>query len=154
MKAYHGTNKEFKSLDVNKTSEYGLYFTDEKCFAKAYGSNIHQVELNFNNLLDLTTKEGIAKAIEIFPITLKTIIEDQDRDEDMTVEELLEDEFEACLSCLSNSSVNIEFDICLRDELLKKLKKAGYDCVKLEDYTDGDEHNAYIVFNNETFKKD
>lgn len=150
---YHGTNKNFKTLDVNKTSEYGVYFGSEKVVAESYGVNIHKVTLNYNNLCDLTTIEGVKRAIEVLPETFMAIIDDQDLDADLTVDELIEDELEACLCALSNSSVclnwQVSTEICLRDELLKALKKSGNDAVLLRDYTDGDNHDAYVVFNND-----
>lgn len=152
MKAYHGTDQDFKKLDVNKTSEYGLYFGIEKEVAESYGINIHEVTLNYNNLCDLTKESGVKKAIEILPETFMTIIDEQDLDTELTINELLEDEFEACLSVLSDSSVNLENGKCLRDEILKALEKTGYDAVLLNDYTDGDEHAAYVIFDNVNYK--
>lgn len=152
MKVYHGTNQNFKKLDVNKTSEFGLYFGVEKEVAESYGVNIHEVELSFKNLCDLTGEKGIRSAIKLFPETLTAIIEDQDLDADLTVDELIEDEFEACLTALSDSSLNLEKGKCLRDELLKTIEKAGYDAVLIQDYTDGDEHNAYVIFDNVNYK--
>lgn len=152
MKAYHGTNREIEKLDVSHTAEYGLYFTTDRDVAADYGQNVHEVELNFNNLIDLSGEAGIKKALEIYPLLAQAIIEDQDLDEELTVAELIEDEFEACLSALSDSSINLENGDCLRDELMKSLNKARYDAVKIEDYTDGNYHDAYVIFDNSNIK--
>ena len=155
MKAYHGTNKNFKNLDVNKTSEYGLYFADAKCFAEMYGNNIHTVELSLNNLCDLTTEKGIRTGIELLP-ELQSIIKIEEDLEELNLDELLEDELEACIYAIQKTAMNdglyLENGDSVRDELLKAIAKAGYDSVKLEDYTDGDEHDAYVIFDNKNFK--
>ncbi len=155
MKAYHGTTENFDRLDVGKTSEFGLYFADEKWAAECYGDNIHTVSLSFNNLCDLRTEDGLRIAINALPELAEIIKKEGDLDE-MTISELIEYEFETCtyvIQLLSmNAGVNLKNGKSARCELLKAIKGKDYDSVALDDYTDGDEHSAYVIFDNANFK--
>ena len=78
-----------------------------------------------------------------------------------TIEEILEDDFSIFTDTIQNAGLftvagrenKAKAEDCIRWQVLAAAKKAGYDCVLIEDFTDGDDHETYIALNSEIIKK-
>jgi len=151
MELYHGSDSKFEKFDFSKSVDGGVYFTDEKNAAAWYGKHIYSVKLNSKHILDLSSVDGVKTLLEKCPVLISSIEEEAGEE----MEDILEDDeyvsdsllsfFSDCGMCFEDENGNDEY---VREYILAELKKE-YDCVILEDYTDGDYHKAYIVFSNE-----
>ena len=146
MIVYHGTETKFENFDFSKSTEPGVCFTSEVNAARYYGKIIYTVELDISNTLNITDKIGALKIIELCPSLRESIDEIRKNETDCKdIAELIKDEF-------SYFTDHIEY-IGDREELLNAAKNAGYDCVFIDDYTDGDHHETYIALNNSIITK-
>jgi len=71
---YHGTDAKF---DTFKSSQNGIYFTDNPDVAKDFGKNIKQVKLKLNNpyvIDDFRFDSGLGEKFELFKNNLKSKI--------------------------------------------------------------------------------
>jgi hypothetical protein len=157
MILYHGTKIKFENFDFNKSTELGFCFTPDVSVARAYGEIIYTVDLNSSRILNLTSKVDAQEILEICP-ALEEAVEDEGS---APIDEILEDDFsiftetvrEAGLFTVSGREDTDNPKSFVRWHMLSAAKKAGYDCVLIEDYTDGDTHDTYIALNSEIIQK-
>jgi len=145
MIAYHGTETKFEKFDFSKSQELGVCFTTQVNAARAYGEIVYTVDLNVGKTLDLTNKNDALKLIGLCPEMKASVQELADDGECADIDEFLNEYW--------GDFINYVQEITDRVEYLEAAKGAGYDCVLIEDFTDGDEHDAYIALSPEIIKK-
>lgn len=158
MITYHGSEIKFKSFDFNKSTELGVCFASKAWAAHAYGKIIYTVELIPTQILDLTDKVDAQKICQLCPY-LTSVLEE---DNNAPISEIIEDDFSIFTELVQEAGAMIDdydkSDISkpenfIRWRMLDAAKKAGYDCVLIEDYTEGGEHETYIALNSKIIKK-
>lgn len=145
MIVYHGSTEKIKNWKLDQGEEYGIYFTPDITFAKAYGNEITEVKLNISKLLNATIESNLEKIFNLVPEFINVI--NEELGEELDKSEIIENENNLCFSLLQDSSLKIDKNNYLREVLVKRAKESGYDSILINDYTDGDEHEAYIVLN-------
>lgn len=158
MLAYHGTDKRFEKFDFNKSTEIGFCFAAEVSVARAYGEIIYTVELNPEKILNITDKTGAAEMCELCE-QLKIAVEEEGDDE---ITEIINEDFGVFIDVVQEAGLMIDdhddFDLenpenFVRWHMLNAAKNVGYDCVLIEDYTNGDVHETYIILNDDVITK-
>lgn len=156
MKLYHGTTEEYETFDLSKSREFGFCFTPQVEAARCYGEIIYTVELNIKNEIDLRKDKNIKYLCSLVPSLEQAILEEAYGNTELNHEydESLEDAIESVgISVIQDAGLNDEDGNCIRLLILKAIYRAGYDCVIIEDYTDGDAHDTYIALNTTIIKK-
>jgi hypothetical protein len=78
---YHGTDKEFKTFDKKKigsTSDFGIrgkgfYFSPDKKTASGYGKNVKEVNLKYNNPIDLQSFNSAQEVADYLDMPVESI---------------------------------------------------------------------------------
>lgn len=150
MELYHGTDNNFSHFDTAKSADSGIYFTTERNAAGWYGERIIGVNLKEDKILDLTSVADCLYILNKYKAVTERLLEEEGADE---LDEVLNSEceylndsikgfFSDCGMCFEAENGE---ELFVRDFLLSEIKKE-YDCVVFDDYTDGDYHRTFIVF--------
>ena len=77
-----------------------------------------------------------------FPVTIRVVDEIGD---ELDIDEIIEDESSVAWEIMQNSDIKTDNGEFLREIFVKRTETLGYDMIIISDYTDGDDHESYIV---------